>query len=175
MSIQIAYPDMKQRFVDEKGYLTPSAHRMLVDLIRRTGGQTTNAIAEVQEQAARADAAVVAIKEGAPTGYSLNPTDPLGYTLTSATQATITVAGHTRTGAGAALVAGSVAAAANRGETYFVYYDDAGNAGGTQTFLATQDASILSAAGRRYIGPIAIPPIEATLGGLISFEGIVVP
>lgn len=128
----------------------------VTQLRERTGG-TADAVASAQSAAQSAAADTTAISSGADTA-TLVPSNPLSYTSGNANQSTIMVAGHTRSGAGADLVAGSVATAVERDRTHYVYYDDAGNAGGTQTFLSTEDNSILSAAGRRYIGSIYIPP-----------------
>lgn len=135
--------------------------RTVEQLYERTGA-LTDYVAAALTTASRAAATADASQAGAdiPTAggaITLNPADPLSYTLLTQTTARISVAGHTRTGAAAALIAADVAADVERGVTYYVYYFDAGNAGGAQTFLASDDLATVTGAGYRIIGTERAP------------------
>lgn len=137
--------------------------RVVNQLRERTGG-TTDTVAATVTTANTAASTAAASQAGAtiPTeggSITLTPSNPLSYTFLSSTTARISVAGHTRTGAAAALIAADVADEVARNLTYYVYYADAGNAGGAQTFLATISLSVVTGtAGYRIIGTVSIPP-----------------
>jgi len=128
----------------------------VTQLRARTGG-SDDAVATSQAAAQSAQADTTAISSGASTA-TLTPANPLSYTTGNARTSVIQVAGHVRSGAAAPLIAADVSPEVDRDATYFIYYDDVASLGGAQTFLATLDNSILSVAGRRYIGSIYIPP-----------------
>ena len=133
-----------------------------VEQIRERTGGTIDAVATAAETASTASATADAGQAGAviPTdggAVTLTPSNPLSYTAIDDTTATIAVAGHMRTGAGAALIAANVSPDVARGETYYVYYSDAGNVGGAQTFLANTSLSVVTGtAGYRIIGTIVV-------------------
>lgn len=142
--------------------------RTVNQLYERTGG-TTDTVAATAETANTAAATAAASQAGAtiPTSggsVTLTPSNPLSYTLLTAGSASIQVAAHTRTGAAAPLVAADVSGSVLRGElnlTYYVYYSDAGDLGGAQTFLATTSLStVTGTAGYRIIGTIDIPAYQ---------------
>lgn len=136
--------------------------RVVNQLRERTGG-TTDTVAATVTTANTAASTAAASQAGAtiPTeggSITLTPSNPLSYTLIDSDTATINVAGHTRTGAASALIAGSVATPVTRGLSYYVYYSDAGDLGGAQTFLASNPLSVVTGtAGYRIIGTISIP------------------
>lgn len=136
--------------------------RALTQVRERTGG-STDLVADTADTANTASTTADASQAGAvvPTSggsVELSPANPLSYTLVDVDTATIAVAGHTRTGAGAALTAANVSPDVSRGATYYVYYADAGNAGGAQTFLASTSLStVTGTAGYRIIGTIFVP------------------
>lgn len=146
-----------------------SLHKYMEDIFRsvnqlreRTGGTTDN-VAGALDTANTASNTAAASQAGAtiPTeggAITLNPANPLSYTLFNNALATINVAGHTRTGAAAPLVAANVSPNVARDNTYYVYYSDAGDLGGAQTFLAaTALATVTGTVGYRIIGTIFIP------------------
>lgn len=149
--------------------------RTVEQLYERTGADS-DIVASAVSTASAAAATAAASQAGAdiPTSggaITLNPANPLSYTLLTQTTARVSVAGHTRTGAAAALVAATVAAAIGRGLTYYVYYADAGNAGGAQTFLAHYDLSVVTGtAGYRIIGTVLAP--EYSYGGRYGGSGV---
>lgn len=134
-------------------------------LRERTGG-STDTIAATANTANTAATTAAASQAGAtiPTeggAITLTPSNPLSYVIASQFTATISVDGHTRTGAGAPLVAANVSPDVGRGATYYVYYSDAGDAGGAQTFLASISLStVTGTAGYRIIGTIDIPEAD---------------
>jgi hypothetical protein len=139
--------------------------RTVYQMRERTGGQT-DLIASTQATATTAAATASASQAGAtiPTEgglITLTPADPLSKDNINQGTARITVTGHTRTGAGAPLIGADVSPDVARGEdaTYYVYYSDAGDLGGAQTYLATTDlATVTGTAGYRIIGTISCPP-----------------
>lgn len=140
----------------------------VTQLRERTGG-AGDAVAAAQSAAQSAAADTTAIASGADTA-TLDPANPLSYSPAGADAATINVLDHTRSGAGAPLVGAEVFDTVARDATHYVYYDDAGNAGGVQAYLTTTDNTVLSAAGRRYIGSIYIPP--SSYGDRVFSSGI---
>jgi len=168
-TIRIPLLPSSRAWTNPDGTPTTEFAKVVHDLIRRTGGQTTDAVAEAKSTAGVASATSSANSAGvvvpAPGGtVTITPTNPLDSTPQDATFSTITIAQHTRTGAGAAIIAGTVVNVP-RGLTYHVWYRDLANAGGVVTFvasdtLATFDASL----GDRYIGAIAIPSPSPTSG-----------
>lgn len=127
-------------------------------------GANTDVIASTTDTANTAAATASASQAGAtiPTeggAVTLNPADPLSYTIISGSIARIIVADHTRSDAGAPLVGAFVTPNVARNETYYVYYSDAADAGGAQTFLASTSLStVTGTAGYRIIGTIFIEP-----------------
>jgi len=162
-------PANRAWFDPATGIPSPDFAKVVHDLVRRTGGQTTDAVANATAVAAVASSTSTANSAGvvvpAPGGtVSITPANPLDSTPQDATFPTITVAQHTRTGAGAPILAGSVVNVP-RGLAYHVWYRDLANAGGVVTFvantsLATFDASL----GDRYIGAISVPAPSSTSG-----------
>lgn len=138
------------------------AWRVQNQLYERTGG-TTDSVSTALTTANTAAATASASQAGAtiPTeggSITLTPANPLSQTSVDADSAQIAVAGHTRTGAASPLVGANVAALVARGFTYYVYYSDAGDAGGAQTYLASADlATVTGTAGYRIIGTIDVP------------------
>ena len=160
-------PANRPWFNPANGHPVPEFARVVHDLVRRTGGQNDDYVAAALETAAGAAGLATASATGltvpVPGGaVELVPSNPLSATSRGDGTATIAVAGHTRTGAGAALIAANVSPNVAEGQTYYVYYTDAGNAGGAQTFVASTDAS--DAAGLRYIGAIAVSYTPNTSG-----------
>jgi len=125
-------------------------------------GATTDIIAETVDTAETANATAAASQAGATIPISggavtLTPTNPLSYTLIDNETADINVAQHTRTGAASTLTAGTVSSVL-RGTTFYVYYADAGDLGGTQTFLASASLSTVTGTpDYRIIGTIKAP------------------
>lgn len=153
-----------KRDVELLWQFTRDAARVMEQLRERTGG-TTDAVAANAETANTANATAAASQAGAtiPTeggSITLTPSNPLSYTLVSEATARINVVQHTRTGAAAPLLATTPASApvVARGYTYYVYYSDAGDLGGAQTYLADiLLATVTGTAGYRIIGTIDIP------------------
>lgn len=152
-----------QTAADRLGLPTLDMIRRVQDIIRRLGGVERDYITELQEVAYESKALVLAAQAsaGAALGYTTNPADPLSYTNTTETAATVTIAAHTRSTAGAPLVAGSLAGL-TRGVAQIIYYSDAANAGGAVTYLATSDPRILVSTDR-VVGAIYLPspPVRA--------------
>jgi hypothetical protein len=143
----------------------PHIIRLITDIIRRLGGQRSDFVQEARNAAFANRAMLRALTRGITTGYYHTPAEDqiLDFTPTSATTATITIAQHTRSTAAATIAAGSVTGV-TRGATYYVYYDDAGDAGGTVTFNATTDVSGLTTAGRKTVGAIYVENPSPTGG-----------
>jgi hypothetical protein len=163
--INLDIPNAAIRVVDRGGKFERHVVRLFTDIIRRLGGQREDHVREARATAFEAEAMLRAAMFGMTTGYYHTPAESqiLDYEATSASSATITVAEHTRSTAAATLAAGSVTGV-TRGQTYYVYYDDAGNAGGSQTYLASTDVSVVTAAGRRVIGALYVEPAPPTGG-----------
>lgn len=172
MTVRVEPPPIAPTFSGNWETDREAAFKFMRDLARvanqlreRTGG-STDLVASSADTASTAAANAMANSAGAvvpaPGGaVELSPSNPLSYEIESLDFAIIEVAGHTRTGAGAALVGDRIPGVARgaTGATYYVYYVDAGNAGGVQTFLADGDLAVVrGTAGYRYIGPIYIPP-----------------
>lgn len=158
--IPLDYPNLRLPGVmPQTGLFERHIGRLLTDLIRRLGGQREDHVREARAAALESQAMMLAVLRGASTGYYHTPAHPLSYEATSETAATVSVASHTRSTAGATIAAGSVAGV-TRGAVNFIYYDDAGNAGGTVTFYATTSAASLSTAGRKIVDAIYVegPP-----------------
>lgn len=132
-------------------------------LLQRTGGSATDLIAAtarvaVQAQSTASSAAVAAVEAkaaGAPSGFTLNPSNPIGVANTSSTQAIVSITAHTRTPTGMGSInlnSGSVTI--TRGVSYTIYYIDPTDAGGAVTYLATDDPNVAGdyAAGARIVG-----------------------
>ena len=168
MSVRVNHPPRAPTLSGDYRRDYATLHRVLREALtvleqvrERTGGED-DLVASVVATAGSAASVANASQAGAdiPTSggaITLNPANPLTSSIVSQTHSVIAVAGHTRTGAAAALIAANVADEAARGYTYYVYYADAGNNGGAQTFLATTDlATVTGTAGYRIIGTIAI-------------------
>lgn len=159
--IPLDFPDARVAVVDQKGVMALPLLRLLVDIIRRLGGQRRDYVAAARNTALANQAMLRATMAGVPTGYYHTPSEDqiLDFTATSPTTATITIAQHTRSTAAATIQAGSVAGV-TRGEAYFVYYNDAGNAGGAVTFFASTSVADVIAVGRKLVGAIYVaePP-----------------
>jgi hypothetical protein len=165
--IPLNIPNARIPVVDERRLAPQHMARFFTDLVRRLGGQRSDYIQEGRNAALETQAMMLAVLRGIATGYYHTPSDPLDFTATGQTTATITIAQHTRSTAAATIKAGTVSGV-TRGFVYFVYYDDAGNAGGTVTFHATTDVSILTSAGRRVVGAIHVQdpsPASSTEAG----------
>lgn len=163
--IPLDIPPAHVRPLDDGRFFERHLVRLITDIVRRLGGQRADYIRQARSAALAAQAMTRALARGLTTGYYHTPAEDeiLAYTVTSATLATITIAQHTRSTAGATIVAGSVTGV-TRGETYYVYYSDAGDAGGAVTFLATTDVSVLTAAGVRVVGAIYVEEPAPTGG-----------
>lgn len=164
--IGLDFPNPRIAVVSKEGLLfVPHILRLVTDIIRRLGGQRADHVREARVMALVGQAMMRAVTFGIATGYYHAPSEDeiLSYAATSSTLATISVAQHTRSTAAATIQAGSVTGV-TRGLVYYVYYADAGNAGGAVTFAATTDVSILTVAGRRTIGAIYIEPTPPTGG-----------
>lgn len=127
------------------------------DLVRRTGGQTTDAVSGAVQLAAQSTATVAAINAGAvTTSFSLTPTQPLSAALLTATTSQIVVAAHTRSESGVdtEFPAGTVADAVTTGATYYVYYESAA----PHVYLATTDVAQITSTSAHLIGSLAVVP-----------------
>lgn len=141
-------------------------------LYERTGARE-DFVASAVETAEIASTTANASQAGAmiPTeggSVTLTPADPLSYAVVNTTTARIDVAQHVRSDAGATLQAGSVSPNVTRGFSYYVYYADAADAGGAQTYLASTSLdTVTGTAGYRIIGTIfvATPPYLGGGGG----------
>ena len=128
MTIKIQLLSPSRAWFDPKtGKPTREFAAFIHDLHRRTGTQTRDYIAEATATASTAAATSQANSAGvtvpAPGGaVELNPANPLSVDTT-----TIFIATHTRTGAGASIIGGSVTDVA-RGRTYYVWYADPADA-----------------------------------------------
>lgn len=169
MTIRIPLIPATRAWFDPKtGKPTSEFARVIHDLVRRTGGQQTDAVADALSAASTATSTAAANSAGitvpAPGGaVVLTPTNPLSYTA-SGILTSVDVAQHTRTGAGAAILAGSVTVA-YRAATYYVWYRDLANAGGSVTFVAQLDLSTFDAGlGDRLIGTVYVPSPASTSG-----------
>ena len=134
--------------------------RWAQQMYERTGA-TTDFVSSALDTASTASTTANASQAGAviPTpggAVELNPTNPLSYVALTAGFARIDIAQHTRTGAAAPLLAGSVASVI-RENTYYVYYSDAGDLGGSVTYLASTSLStVTGTAGYRIVGTIYV-------------------
>lgn len=163
--IKLDIPNARIPVLERDRLLTKPMVQFFTDLVRRLGGQRTDFVAEARGVTLANQAMLRALTFGITTGYYHTPSeaDILDFTPTSATTATITVAEHTRSTAAAIIQAGSIAGV-TRGLTYYVYYDDVGNAGGAVTFAATTDVSILTVAGRKTISALYVAPPSPAAG-----------
>ena len=158
--IPLDYPNLRLPGVaPQTGFLERHISRLLTDIVRRLGGQREDHVREARAAALETQAMTLAVLRGVTTGYYHTPAHPLTYTSTSETAATITIAAHTRSTASATIAAGTVTGV-TRGAVNYVYYDDAGNAGGTVTFYATTSVASLTTAGRKVVDAIFVegPP-----------------
>lgn len=164
--IRIDYLNPQAPLVSPDGRPTPEFYRWLQDMTRRVGGPTTDAVDNANANAAAALAIAQSIQSGTPTGFTLDPANPLTFTAESTQTATINIAAHTRSTAAAPLAAGTITGLA-RGFTYHVYYNDPTDAGGVVTYLASTDSGIVAAdtANRRFVGSIGLPNPEPSGGG----------
>lgn len=157
--IKLDIPNSTIRLVSKDGL--PERHflRLLTDIILRLGGQRHDYLQSARKAALESEAMVRALTAGLTTGYYHTPAETaiLSFTATSETLAAIAIAEHTRSTASATIEAGSVTGV-TRGSVYYVYYDDAGNAGGSVTFAATTNVATILAAGRRTVGAIFVEP-----------------
>lgn len=164
--IPLDMPNLRIGIIDSPGGLMTSPFgRLITDIIRRLGGQRVDFVQDARTIAYENQAMVLAILRGITLGYYHNPANPLDFTATTATTATITVSAHTRSTAASPLQAGSVATPVARGATYYVYYADAGNLGGAVTYLATTDVSGLTTAGRKLVGAVYVENPAPAAGG----------
>lgn len=159
-------PTNRPWFDPRTGIPTAEFSRVIHDLVRRTGGQANDFVATALETAQTAGATATASAAGltVPTpggSVELNPANPLSSESQGGGLAAIFIAGHTRTGAAAAIVAGSISGV-SEGSTYYVYYSDPTNAGGAVTFEYSASAGDVGS--KRLIGVIAIPYTPKTSG-----------
>ena len=161
--IPLDVPNPRVPVVDKQGIMALHVVRFLVDVVRRLGGQRQDYIQSARAAALESQAMVLAVLKGVTTGYHHVPAHPLTAAATSASLATITVAEHTRSTAAATIATGTVTGVA-RGQVHFVYYDDAGDAGGTVTFAATTSVASLTTAGRKLVDAIYVEPTPPTGG-----------
>lgn len=172
MTIRIPLiPPTRPWFDPKTGKPTSEFARAFHDLVRRTGGQTTDAVAEAVSTANTAQATAQANSAGVTVPsvggtVTLTPANPLSVT-TSGIIATINVALHTRSDAALPISAGLVTVS-QRGVTYYVWYADASDAGGAVTFVAEQDLSTFTASDR-LIGTIHVPAASPTSGVEFGF------
>lgn len=177
--IPIAYLDPRLQIVDKTGRPTREFMLAFNDLIRRVGGQQTNAVAAAASVAASAQATGNAASAGitipAPGGaVELTPSDVITVVNASRLLAQISVATHTRTGAAAPVSPSTInVARPNPGESdvaYFVFYNDPANAGGAVTTEVTASTGdINESGGDRVIGVASVsasPPLGGSGGGL---------
>lgn len=165
-ALVLQYPDPRRPLHDPRtGQLTREALVMLVDLIRRTGGED-DLISQLEAEAHEAKALVLAAQASTTNAanFTLTPASVLSYSLVSSTLADVAIAGHTRSTAGAPIVAGSLTNLA-RGATWLIYYADPTNAGGSVSFVATTDPRELATAGRRFVDAIFIPAPPPRVSG----------
>lgn len=161
--IPLNIPNARIRIADREGVMAQHIARFITDVTRRLGGQREDFIQTARSTALESQAMVLAILKGITTGYSQSPSQPLSYAPATTTTADIAIAQHTRSTAAATIIAGTVAGV-TRGSVYYVYYDDAGNAGGAVTFHATTDVTILTAAGRRIVGAVHVDNVSPSGG-----------
>lgn len=166
-------PSDRPWFDPATGKPTAEFAKAFHDLVRRTGGQTSDDVATALSQASTAASTASANSAGVvvPTpggAVELTPTNPLSYTATGILTS-VDVAQHTRTGAAAPILAGSVSVAL-RATTYQVWYRDLANVGGAVTFVAEEDLTNFDASlGDRFIGSVFIPSPSPTSGVEFAF------
>lgn len=137
------------------------------DIVRRLGGPRE----DLPRDANNAGETALAWAKGAGLSAAygvLTPAYPLSYTATSDTLATITIANHTRVGATSAIVGGTLTGK-TRGSAYYVYYDDATDAGGSVSFASsTSEANVAAATypNRRVVGVIYLDNPPASTSGM---------
>jgi hypothetical protein len=161
--IPLDIPNARVPLTERRGIMPQHIVRFLTDLVRRLGGERRDYVREARTRAYESEAMVLALLRGISTGYYHTPSNPLSYTASSTTTATINVAQHTRSTAAATIQAGSVANVA-RGQVHYVYYDDVGNAGGAVTFASATSVANLTAAGRKLVGAIYVEEPTPTGG-----------
>lgn len=167
MTIRIPLIPATRAWFDPKtGKPTSEFARVIHDLVRRTGGQTTDAVADAVSTANTAQATAQANSAGVTVPsvggtVTLTPASPLTVT-TSGIVATIFVEAHTRSDAALPISAGSIGVGL-RGATYYVWYADATDAGGAVTFVAQEDLSTFTASDR-LVGTIHVPAASPTSG-----------
>ena len=161
--IPLDIPNARVPVVDKHGVLAKHIVRLITDIIRRLGGQRQDYVQQARAAALESQAMVLAVLRGVSAGYYHTPSNPLSFTATSATQATIVIAEHTRSTAASTIAAGTILSV-SRGAVYYVYYDDAGNAGGSVSFSATTSVASLTTAGRKLVGAIYVDTPTPTGG-----------
>jgi hypothetical protein len=161
--IKLDFPNPQAVVVDRKRFFDKQILRLLIDVVRRLGGQRADFVQQARATSLETEAMVRALLAGAPTGYTLTPSNPLGFASTSTTEATISVAAHTRSSAASTIAAGSITGV-TRGAVYYVFYSDAGNLGGAVTFVASSSVADATAAGMRIVGAIYVEPTPPTGG-----------
>lgn len=154
----IPYLSLDRPIVDDAGKPAIWFVEAFNNLVLRTGGQTTDAVAAVTTQAAVAQSQAAAVTAGAvPTSYTLDPADPLSYQAISLDTVQIIVAAHTRTEGATvtSLPGGLVTPAVGRPATYYVFYVTLG------IYLASTNPADVTAVSGRLIGSISIsaPPL----------------
>lgn len=175
MARNIPYLHLGEAIIDPKtGVPTALFMQRINDILLRTGGETTDAIADLQSAASAnvADAAV--IKAGVSLNFTLTPTQPLFVTVISSVAAKIGVAAHVRTESGVDTVfpAGMVGDAVIRDFTYYVYYRAAYV--GVPIYFATTDAGTAADPINKLIGSIfaAAPQTIVSAFGEFGNAGI---
>ena len=129
-----------------------------------------NTAATTAQTAAATASAQNAIQNSYPIGAALTATD-------AGSDVTISVAAHTRyygDGTSVAVNAGNVTALAYSTD-YYVYYDDAGRAGGAVTYQVTTSVSTAAQVGNRHlIGKVTTPAAAGppNTGGNVQPPGV---
>jgi len=126
------------------------------DLVRRTGGETSDAVAAIAAVSAQNTSQIAAVAAGAvSTDFSVSPSQPLSYSVYTETTAFIVIAAHIRieNGIATSFPAGTVTNAVARGLTYYVYYE----VSAPNVYLATTDVTLISGLAAQVINSIAVP------------------
>lgn len=166
--LPLQYPDPRKPWAEAaSGHMSRDALVLLTDIIRRLGGPEADFVSQLQAEAYEAKATALAAQAStaAAANYTLTPARVLSYSLVSSTLADVEIAAHTRSTAGAPIVAGTLTGLA-RGATWLIYYADPTNAGGIVSFVATTDPRDMATAGRRFVDAIFIPapPVSVNTG-----------
>ena len=155
---------------------------------QRVAEQIEKAFADQQAQIDAITAAQAAANAAQTTANTAKTNDKISASWTSpgailsasdaGSDATVTIAGHTRKygDATSAAVTGASITGLSYSTTYFIYYDDPTTAGGAVTFHATTDPNVAAynaASGRHNCGSVTTPASGggSTSGGVIPPGG----